>query len=790
MQRPLVRPKQNEEQQQPVVYQTTTTTTRAVDPRYYDPHYVDWSGWCLWVFLALFFFFVVAAFFIAWFVPYPYRPVDRVQQETAGGTELPGLGKTQGVAECIGDERYNYTTHLCEPRVIVPVNVDTELFDLSSNQCDSFFRHACGKWIDTHRPTLVNRADRAFGAAQKHNDWALQHIIESAGGGTPISNMYYSCVNAFVVPGQESQMRAYRQHVLQRTLGALHEMSDLPVVLARLLQYGFTAPVTMNIEKHPGAPELVPLFGNDGFSSHPNDDAETLFRVANHPDIARRKAAAFATLNTLIETHRPDDESVMGNSMASYVRYLSGPYFAQDIVYVNDVIHWMQTTFDVRRWLHELGMTFPAYHRAWIRNKEYYIWLFGNFGPFKRRERLDQWRAYVEYSVLYHTTQFFPRLPQTAFLRQDLRGASMKKRDDVSRITHHDCMRLTERLLPGHIGRAYMSMGHVVTSRVRFVFEALRERLIHKIEYDTHYMTPHDKRWTVQKLRAIILRVAEPTHWHEEPFGSQLRINDYMNNMDLIRRYRVQRDWERWKADRPLDRDEFQRFASPLSTVNAMYNPLSNTITVFAGILQYPFIHERYNNATLFATIGTVLGHELLHSLDPKGRLFDAQGSFKWGGRMGHWQRPTVTEYDKQVMCLVQEFGSPHNIHDDLAQHCPALAAQHDDIYGQHTITEDFSDVIAVNLAFETYFQNATLSGTLSSEEQRHQDENMWFYSFAQQWCSVATNEYECALATHDVHAAPRIRVDSTLRHVPYFQQRMQCPAHTYMHNPNVCVVF
>lgn len=804
------------------------------DPRYYDPHYVDWSGWCFYIFFLLFFLFIVAAFLIVWFVPYPYAsgssrmPVTSAVQ-TNGGHDIPGLGSVATHnsitgssdirTDCTESEQYNLTTHYCEPRIIIPVNVDTELFDRSVNQCDSFFRHTCGSWITHHEAQLarghVRRVDRAFGAAQHHNQWALRHLITNdGGGGTPIGNFYYSCVDAFVTGDQNAQMTLYRRHVLTQTVEALQTMADLPVVFARLTRLGFTAPVSLGIEEHPKAPQMVPFFGNDGFTSMTEDSVRLIFQRGNvnNEDVARKKARQFMALNTLIEQHRPNDDAIIGSTMAQYVSYLAGPQFTRDMMYVNDVRQHMRITFDMDNWLRELGMTsFPDYHLAWVRDNAYYMWFFGNFGPLKRPSRLAQWRAYVEFSVLYHTTDYFPHLPQTVFVHTsaaaenpkdeqwERRGMRSMKRG-VPRVTHEDCMRLTEHMLPGYVSQAYdelTGISQTMRERLLEMFENLRRRLRVMIS-ETVYMTSNDRRWTIHKLDAIIVRIGKPHNWHVEPFGHRLTINDYLKNMDYVRRYRVQRQYDRWNVNddsaHRLNRDDEQRFGSPLSLVNAMYSPVSNTITIYGGILQYPFIHENYDDTTLYATIGTVVSHEMMHSLDPKGRLFDSQGSFRWGARMGYWQRPTVSEYDKQVMCLVREFGSAHNVQNDLAQHCPALQGQHDDIYGQHTITEDFPDAVGVRLAYETYFLNTTLCTSCASHavDVQHQARAMWMYSFAQQWCSVATPEYECALATHDVHAEPRIRVDSTLRQVPYFQDIFQCPSNTYMYNTrqNTCNVF
>jgi putative endopeptidase len=304
---------------------------------------------------------------------------------------------------------------------------------------------------------------------------------------------------------------------------------------------------------------------------------------------------------------------------------------------------------------------------------------------------------------------------------------------------------------------------------------------------ESSWVTPQDKRMTLAKLDAIVVRVGLPIAWEVEPFGWELVAGDYMKNLDHVRRYRVQHNFQRFHGGSAvggsssmdsssppprLDRDALAGFQSPLSLVNAMYSPTSNTISIYAGILQYPFVDATYDNVTLFATIGTVVGHELAHSLDPSGRRFDGEGIFH-RGRMAWWQRATVGEYDKRVECVAQDFGASAPVS------CAGVTPSD---YGRLTITEDTADVMGVAAAFKAAASSSSGGG--------RQDKMRFFYSFSQMWCSVANQPYECAKALSDVHAVPRVRVDSTLRNMRDFQEAFSCPAGAFMKKDQRCEIF
>src|SRR5262249_39495781 len=58
-----------------------------------------------------------------------------------------------------------------------------------------------------------------------------------------------------------------------------------------------------------------------------------------------------------------------------------------------------------------------------------------------------------------------------------------------------------------------------------------------------------------------------------------------------------------------------------------------NTTTSPAGILQPPFFDTRADDATNYGAIGAVIGHEMGHGFDDRGRQFDAKGNLSdwWG---------------------------------------------------------------------------------------------------------------------------------------------------------------
>src|SRR3982751_2641596 len=86
---------------------------------------------------------------------------------------------------------------------------------------------------------------------------------------------------------------------------------------------------------------------------------------------------------------------------------------------------------------------------------------------------------------------------------------------------------------------------------------------------------------------------------------------------------------------RPVDRTLWGMFPQ---TINAYYNPLANQITFPAAILQPPFFDPNADAAVNYGAIGAIIGHEMGHGFDNRGREYDGSG------RIRNWWTPETNE--------------------------------------------------------------------------------------------------------------------------------------------------
>ncbi|XP_018052701.1 PREDICTED: endothelin-converting enzyme 1-like isoform X4 [Atta colombica] len=89
------------------------------------------------------------------------------------------------------------------------------------------------------------------------------------------------------------------------------------------------------------------------------------------------------------------------------------------------------------------------------------------------------------------------------------------------------------------------------------------------------------------------------------------------------------------------------------AVVNAYYSRNKNQIMFPAGILQPPFYHRFFPRSLNYGGIGVVIGHEITHGFDDKGRLFDKDGNlYRW------WKDEAVDGFHRRAQCLIDQYAN------------------------------------------------------------------------------------------------------------------------------------
>ena len=165
------------------------------------------------------------------------------------------------------------------------------------------------------------------------------------------------------------------------------------------------------------------------------------------------------------------------------------------------------------------------------------------------------------------------------------------------------------------------------------------------------------------------------------------------------------------RLSQPVDRGEW--VMTP-QTVNAVNLPAMNALNFPAAILQPPFFDPKRPLAMDYGAIGSVIGHEVSHSFDNQGALFDARG------RLHNWWTPEdFKHFEASSAQLVAQY--------DSYRPFPDLAVK-----GQQTLGENIADVAGLAAAYDAFHRS--LGGKPAPEVDGFTGDQQFFISFAQSW--------------------------------------------------------
>jgi len=649
--------------------------------------------------------------------------------------------------DCTESEVFDNDLEICAPITNTPVPISAEMMNKDVSPCSSFFKYTSGKWIERH-----NNTNRAFTYLYDKNRKQVFDIIRDPASG-PVYNFYRSCLDTLVLKQHRRETLRQITHVKEYIQGALTTHADLPIVFARLAKYGFNSPFSMTIERHPKKKEMVPLF-----------------RYDTVPGFQTELTNQLNMWHTIVEE----------NMQKSFLEYVEIGDFDKDMISMKEFVDIAPRNF-WQSYLRELNgvsslerdlLLDPKSQQIWVLDAGYFRHMLVNLDRFS----VAEWKRFVEASINHNTEDFLPLLPNDSYFRRHERQPigpniwmdhKFKKEED-SVYTETQCLIATHKLLPGLVAQEFLrrDMPHSeeTRSRVTRMVESLRDAYADLVRA-TPWMSEKLKDAATEKIHSMIVRAVHPNTWEVEPFAMRLTRDRYLRNLNLIRRYRAQRNYQLWTISRHgLDRDVIQRFGAPLTTVNAYYSPTTNTITVFAGLVREPFYSAKFSDAALYATLGMVCGHELSHGLDPMGRQFDKDGLIKsW------WTSEDVRNFNTQSECIIGEYGAPPG----------CLNAQ----YGKQTLGEDMADIIGTMVAWRAFNK---MKPDASEKEKRD-----FFVIFGQLWAASSDAKHLCKqVESEDVHAIPWFRVDKTLRQMPEYAELFHCKRGDEMVNKRPCKIY
>jgi putative endopeptidase len=222
------------------------------------------------------------------------------------------------------------------------------------------------------------------------------------------------------------------------------------------------------------------------------------------------------------------------------------------------------------------------------------------------------------------------------------------------------------------------------------------------------WMAPETKAEARKKIETLKVGIGYPETWRDYS-GLLVKADDPVGNLERARLAEYHHQIA--KIGKPVDRGEW--WMTP-QTVNAVNLPLQNALNFPAAILQAPFYDPKSDPAANYGSIGAVIGHEISHSFDNNGAMFDAEG------RLRNWWTPAdLKHFEAAGAALAAQYSAYEPL--------PGLH-----LNGEQVLGENIADLAGLNAALDAY--HASLGGKPAPVIDGLTGDQRFFLAFAQSW--------------------------------------------------------
>lgn len=645
--------------------------------------------------------------------------------------------------------------------------IDPRTFDRGVKPPEDFYRFVNGAWLQSNQIPPENARWSAFDELNERN-WKNVHAIceRAAGAGAAASgaarlvgDFYASGMNVDAIDAAGlAPLRAELERI-----DAVGTPADVMLAIARLRTLGVSAGFGFN-----GSPDdknsavyiaelrqgglSLPGDGRDADRDYYlNDDqhstalrAQYVAHVARMFELAGEStgtaqvgAAAVLALETKLATASLS-RAQLRNPQESYhkITLAALPGYARDTDWTGFFRAVGAPEFS------ELNLAHPEFFKA--------------FAAQLQATPVQDWKAYLKWKLLHAAAPYLSApFEEERFRFYSGVIAGVKEQKPRWRRVAAEI----DSSIGDALGQLYVAEFFPPEAKVRVLqlVENVRAAFADRIRA-AEWMDAPTKARALEKLGAFGVKMGYPDQWKDYRTLTVDR-GAYVLNVLRAKAHEARRTLARIGG--AVDRKEWT-MTPP--TVNARYSSSLNDILFPAGILQPPFFDVKADDAVNYGGIGAVIGHEMSHGFDDRGRQYDAQGN------LADWWTPASAEnYKLRAAAIVKQF-SGYTVLDGLH------------LKGELTQGENIADLGGLKVAFAA-LQKA-LAGKPREKIDDFTPEQRFFLSWARIWRELQREAEQRRRINVDPHSPGRWRVNGPCSNLEEFAAAFAVPEGAPMRRP------
>ena len=378
---------------------------------------------------------------------------------------------------------------------------------------------------------------------------------------------------------------------------------------------------------------------------------------------------------------------------------------------------------------------------------------FAEFDKLLTKAPISQWQAYLRFHAIDDAAPYLSTNFQDN--RFDFYGKTLAGQPEQKPVWKR-VLGAVNASMGEALGQLYVAKEFTPEAKQRAeelvtnVREALKEHI-----QNSDWMSDATKQKALDKWNKFLPKIGYPDHWRSWD-GLDIKQGDYYGNVMAAAKFNY--DYDIGHIGKPTDRTEW---GMTPQTVNAYYDPSTNTINFPAAILQPPFFYATGDDAINYGGIGAVIGHESSHGFDDQGSQFDGDGN-----KADWWTAQDKAQFKGRTAKLVDQFNNYAPIKDKPDVH----------VNGQLTLGENIADLGGLNVAYDA-LQNALKKNPTEAQDKidGYTQDQRYFLSWARVWRNNIREKQALLYLNIDPHAPASLRAIGAPSNMTAFSEAFQC---------------
>ncbi|XP_001944441.2 neprilysin-2 [Acyrthosiphon pisum] len=299
---------------------------------------------------------------------------------------------------------------------------------------------------------------------------------------------------------------------------------------------------------------------------------------------------------------------------------------------------------------------------------------------------------------------------------------------------------------------------------------------LYKMLLSNEWMDDETREKAMDKAKAMTHIIAYPDELLDDSklnaYYENLDVNDQDFYTSILNLTKFNTDNEFLKLRKPVNKPDWVTYGELVTIVNAFYNLQDNNFMFTAAFLQGVPISNDLPRYITYSTVGSIIGHEITHGFDNKGRMFDKHGNFaNW------WVEETNKRFLEKEKCFIKQYGN-YTINEDGLKFNSNL-----------TLPDDIADMGGLNLAYKAYREWVKVHGveTRLPGLQEYTPQQIFWLSHANFWCSKDSKRYIEITSKSGEHSPSRFRIIGSFSNIKDFSDDFMCPLGSNMNPANKC---